>query len=154
MQWKITLIIFIYSVVGLAQTDTMFVQMMDGTTLSYSTTTISQIYFVGNVTNVREKKLIQNVIPTFQVYQNYPNPFNPTTTIEYNIPKPGNVKIGIYNIQGQLIRTLFSNFQQAGLHSIIWDSQNNLGTNVASGIYFYQIKFNSSILVKKLMLIK
>ena len=90
----------------------------------------------------------------FTLLQNYPNPFNPSTTIEYQIPKGGNIDINIYNIAGQLIRTIESSFKNAGSYKIKWNSRNDFNQNVASGIYLFQVKYNKSFLTKKIILIK
>jgi flagellar hook assembly protein FlgD len=70
------------------------------------------------------------------------------------VPKAGTVEVRIFDIQGRLIRSLTNLYQQAGSHSIVWDSRGNTGTVVASGTYFCQVLFNGSALVKKLVLIK
>lgn len=80
---------------------------------------------------------------TFALKQNYPNPFNPETVIEFHLPAISNVKLNIFNIQGQLIRSLENNIRPAGIHKVIWDSRNESGVKVGSGIYFYQIQATS-----------
>ena len=136
-----------------AQTDSMFVEKTDGTIRGYPVSGISQIYFTG-VTSVHEQELVQKVLSSFALYQNYPNPFNPNTTIQYSVPKAGDVEANIFDTQGRLVRSLSKSFQQAGTHSIVWDSRNNKGGFSASGAYFCQVLFNGSALVKKLVLIK
>jgi len=76
---------------------------------------------------------------SFKVEPNYPNPFNPTTTIRYQIPQPGKVKIVIYNLAGQIVRTLLNTEQTAGSYEQTWDGRDNLGKEVASGIYLYNL---------------
>lgn len=90
----------------------------------------------------------------FEVKQNFPNPFNPSTIIEYLIPNAGNVDVNIYDISGQLVKILENNFQNAGSYKVSWDSKNNDGQNVASGIYLFQVKYNQTVLTKKIMFIK
>jgi hypothetical protein len=75
---------------------------------------------------------------TFALMQNFPNPFNPSTTIHYELPVPGMVTMKIYNILGQEIRTLVNEVQNAGSHAVIWNSQNDAGHIVASGVYLYR----------------
>jgi len=132
----------------------MFVEMQNGSIRGYPISLINQITFSGIPTSVKEQELMQNVLSSFTLYQNYPNPFNPSTTIQYNVPKPGVVEINIFDIQGRLIRSMSKSFQQAGVHSIVWDSRTNSGGAVASGTYFCQVLFNGSSLVKKLLLLK
>jgi hypothetical protein len=89
----------------------------------------------------------------FMLYQNYPNPFNPSTTITYEIPKAGLVQLKIYDILGREIATLVNENQSAGKHSILFNTQ-AVNNPLASGIYFYRLKFGSSVLNKKMILLK
>jgi serine protease len=77
----------------------------------------------------------------FVLYQNYPNPFNPDTWIKYEIPISGKIIIHIYNALGQKVHTLLDNEQSPGIYQIHWDGKDGSGEKVASGIYFYQLKF-------------
>jgi uncharacterized repeat protein (TIGR01451 family) len=74
--------------------------------------------------------------------QNYPNPFNPSTTIEYSLKKDGMVHLKIFNVSGQRVRTLVSEQRKAGQHQVIWDSLNENGIQVPSGIYMYSLNVN------------
>jgi len=132
----------------------MFVVKIDGTIRGYPLSLINQITFSGVVTSVREQELVQNVLSSFALYQNYPNPFNPSTTIQYSVPKAGNVEARIFDIRGRLVRSLSKSYQQAGIHTFVWDSRGNSGTVAASGTYFCQVLFNGTALIKKLVLIK
>jgi tetratricopeptide (TPR) repeat protein len=85
---------------------------------------------------------------------NYPNPFNPETTIEYNLPTEGNVKLEVYNSLGQLVNVLIEGNQSAGRQRVTWNGKDSFGSSVASGIYFYRIKTNSFTHVKKMILMK
>jgi hypothetical protein len=97
----------------------------------------------------------EDIIPfSFQLSQNYPNPFNPNTVINYVIPEETNVKLLIYNLTGQVIRTLVNVKQNAGSHSVIWDGKNNKGGMVSSGVYLYRIVSKNFNLTKKMLLIK
>jgi hypothetical protein len=96
----------------------------------------------------------KDVPDKFNLYQNYPNPFNPSTTIRFDIPKKTSVEINIYDIRGSFVATLFSGKLDPGHHSIIWKGVNNYGSQVASGIYFYQIKTEEFNAVKKMQVIK
>jgi hypothetical protein len=97
---------------------------------------------------------IQTTPKEFALNQNFPNPFNPETTIKYALAEGSRVELRIYNMVGQVIRTLVSERQNAGRYSIRWDGKDDRGLTVSSGIYFYRLtaeKFND---VKKLMLLK
>lgn len=87
--------------------------------------------------------------------QNYPNPFNPQTTINYNIPEDGNVKLSVYNIRGQKVKTLINETQISGKHSVVWNGTNTHNKQVASGVYFYKLEINDSkVLTNKMLLLK
>lgn len=88
------------------------------------------------------------------LYQNFPNPFNPTTTIKFFLPSDGKTELKIYNIRGQLIKTITAEFREKGLHSKIWDGRDESGKIVASGIYFYQLESDSGKVSKKMLLMK
>ncbi len=80
----------------------------------------------------------------FSLEQNYPNPFNPTTKIKFALPERGHVILSIFNVMGQKIRTLVDEQKAAGYHSIIWDSKDDFGNEVASGVYVYRIYVRTS----------
>jgi len=85
---------------------------------------------------------------------NYPNPFNPTTTISYALAKTGDVSLKIYNTKGQLVKTLVSEIQTSGKHTIVWNGLDNTGKPVASGMYLYRMNAGKYTSVKKMMLLK
>ena len=98
---------------------------------------------------------LKQIPKEFQVNQNYPNPFNPVTTISFNLPQNSRVNVTIFNMLGQRVRRLFSGYLDAGFnHKLVWDSKNDNGTTLSSGMYFYQIQTETSRLTKKMMLIK
>lgn len=99
-----------------------------------------------------EKK--EAVISAFELFQNYPNPFNPSTQIEYQIPTAGNVVVQIYKITGELMTTLLSSEQSAGRHTITWNGKDASEQPAASGIYIYRVVFGSSLISKKMILLK
>ena len=86
--------------------------------------------------------------------QNFPNPFNPSTNINFNVSKPSNTLINIYDINGQLVRTLINDFRDSGHQSVIWDGKSNNDISVSSGTYFYQITVGNFVDTKKMILLK
>lgn len=111
------------------------------------------IYIVGSSGSSSAQNI--NIVPTnTKLQQNYPNPFNPTTTIEYEIQNAGNVEIKIFNELGQVIRTLINDEKVVGEYTAVWDGKNDGGTQVASGLYFYQLRVNDFVSTKKMILIK
>ncbi len=95
------------------------------------------------------------VVPLkFELSQNYPNPFNPTTTIKYSIPKEAKVELKIYNMLGQLVRTLVNQEREPGVYEVSWDGTDQSGRNVSSGIYLYQIRAGDFVKKMKMTLMK
>lgn len=138
-----------------SQTYYMNVRLKGGATTSFPVQDLRKITF-SNITAVGsdEAKKFLTVIKTFNLLQNYPNPFNPNTTIRYEIPKSGNVDIRIFNINGQLVKTVENGFQATGTHTVVWDGRSNSGQSAASGVYICQVEFENSILAKKMLFLK
>ncbi|HEX7401715.1 MAG TPA: carboxypeptidase regulatory-like domain-containing protein [candidate division Zixibacteria bacterium] len=90
----------------------------------------------------------------FELDQNYPNPFNPTTVIAYTLQKKAMVNLEIYNLLGQKVKTLLSEYQSPGSHRIFWDGMNDQDKTVASGIYFYRLVVDGVSQAKKMVLMK
>jgi len=125
----------------------------DGTTQKIPIDEIRKLTFTG-VVGVEDSKLMTQTLKSFTLLQNYPNPFNPSTSIEYQIPKPGKVKVTIYNITGEVVKTIQNGYQNNGNYKLTWNSTNDFGNKVASGIYLLQVNHNDKILTKKIMLLK
>jgi hypothetical protein len=86
--------------------------------------------------------------------QNYPNPFNPQTTIAFSVRDRGVVSLKVYNVAGELVRTLASEEFTAGAHTKVWDGRNDAGQPVSSGVYFYKLVSNNFTQTKKMVLLK
>jgi len=94
-------------------------------------------------------------LPTdFTLYQNYPNPFNMDTEVGFALPKSGHVTLDIFDILGRKIRTLVSGSLDAGYHSFRWNSTDDSGTQVSSGLYFYKLQTGETDAIKKMLLLK
>ena len=101
------------------------------------------------------KNDVLSEMPTeYELFNNYPNPFNPTTTIKYSVPKVGNVKLRVYNMMGQLIKTLVNDTKAPGFYNIEWNGTNESNSRVASGIYFYRFESGNFVANNKMILIK
>ena len=90
-----------------------------------------------------------NVVNSFKLDQNYPNPFNPTTTIQYEIAKAGSVELVVFNMLGQRVKTLINRVQNAGTHRVEF-----IGSDLSSGVYFYQLTVGARTDVRKMVLLK
>ncbi len=90
----------------------------------------------------------------WKLSQNFPNPFNPVTTIRFDVKERGHVYLKIYNVAGQLVKTLVDETRDASSYSIPWDGTNNLGADVASGVYFYRMESSNFIKTRKMVLLR
>lgn len=98
------------------------------------------------VTSIKNENTI---LFDYKLQQNFPNPFNSTTNIIYTIPQPSRVTMKIYDLMGREVATLLDRYQEAGSYDIIFRAN-----NLASGIYFYQLKAGDFIATNKLILLK
>jgi hypothetical protein len=80
---------------------------------------------------------------TFTLFDNYPNPFNTSTTICYSLPTSADIRLNIYNLKGEKVRTLINQHQSAGTFEISWNGCNDNNIRVASGIYIYRMGINT-----------
>jgi hypothetical protein len=90
----------------------------------------------------------------YKIHQNYPNPFNPMTTLSYDLPEGGPVRIAIYNMRGKIVKNLLNDYQDAGPRSIKWDATNDQGKQVSAGMYIYRIEIGDLKQSKKMLFIK
>ena len=110
-----------------------------------------QITFINeNILNVLDSSIPKN----FSLKQNYPNPFNPITSINYNLPIDGLVKVTIYNMMGSIVKTLVNGFHNAGFKSVQWNATNNRNQPVSAGLYLYTIQAGEFRQTKKMVLLK
>jgi len=97
-----------------------------------------------------------NIPVIFALNQNSPNPFNPSnsTQISFALPEKSLTSLNIYNLKGQLVRTLINADYAKGKHSMDWNGLDNNGLAVSSGIYYYRLKWNNKELTRKMILLK
>ena len=86
--------------------------------------------------------------------ENYPNPFNPSTTIRYTLPEASNVRLTIYNVLGQEVRTLVNAAQSRGVHSVQWDGRDASGRQAATGIYIYRLEAGQFVATRNMVFTK
>jgi hypothetical protein len=111
--------------------------------------------FTGVGTGVEGRETTFITPDDYLLGQNYPNPFNPSTKIEYVLPIDKKVTLRIYNIMGQVVRTLVDAEQQiAGRHTVTWDGTNQNGARVASGVYIYSLEFGNFRKTRQMTLLK
>jgi len=91
---------------------------------------------------------------TTRLGSNYPNPFNPTTTIYFDLLKPAYATLEIFNVKGQLVKTVAADLFTAGRHFVNWDGLDASGASVSSGIYLYKLQTDDYVNTKKMILLK
>jgi len=90
----------------------------------------------------------------YGLHQNFPNPFNPLTTIAFSLPRAVGVKLTVFNIEGQLVRTLLDGMMGAGIHMVTWDGHDQDNLAVSSGVYFYRLETASFTGTRKMLLLR
>ncbi len=113
------------------------------------------IYIIeeGQITSVENKQKL-TIPENFKLYNNYPNPFNFSTVIKYTVPQESHVRLKIYNIVGEQIKTLFEGSVLPGEYSVIWNGSDFRGIIVPSGIYIYQLETDRYLLSGKMSFLK
>jgi len=107
----------------------------------------------------RDEEIIKEATPYITKLEgNFPNPFNPSTTIEFGVRNAEfgyeHVNVTIYNIRGQAVKTLVNGYFGAGVHSVVWNGDDDNGRSVASGIYFYRLETSTGSEVRRMLLMK
>ena len=129
----------------------------DGYTL-YRTDASNQIEVIAAVASAPQSA--EDTVPVSTVLlANYPNPSNPETWIPYQLAKPSDVSLTIYNVRGVVVRKLTLGHQQAGIYhsrsrAAYWDGKNVFGESVASGVYFYVFKAGKYTALRKMLIRK
>ncbi len=109
---------------------------------------------------VEESEVTQSeVITDYVLEQNYPNPFNPSTKISFALPEAGMVKLQIYNLLGNEVKTLVNEHRNAGPYDLIWNGRNRAGEVVAAGVYLYRLTVERNgeapvVMTRKLTVLK
>ncbi|MDP2035742.1 MAG: T9SS type A sorting domain-containing protein [Ignavibacteria bacterium] len=94
-------------------------------------------------------------LPTeYSLSQNYPNPFNPATTINFSIADKSHVQLSVFNLLGEVVKTLVDQNEETGVHSMTWNGLNESGIPVNSGVYLLRLEAGSQIQMRKMILLK
>lgn len=147
MRYVSLVLIVIINYCSFAQSDTLVVKLKSGEAEKIAVSDIQSIKF-ENITGIEEKQKDQTVT------KNYPNPFSEATTIEFEIEVTGSVEIVIYDINGNLIRTLNCGSCPAGKNSLEWDGRNESGRQLPSGVYYYEIRTNQKTYAKQMIIVR
>jgi Peptidase family C25/Propeptide_C25/FlgD Ig-like domain len=106
------------------------------------------------LTPVNDENEETELVTGAMLLQNYPNPFNPETLIKYELADAGNVSLEVYNIKGQIVRSLVQEYKPAGSFEVCWDGRSGDESEVASGIYFYRLRSGSEDICRRMLLLK
>jgi hypothetical protein len=91
---------------------------------------------------------------TFVLHANMPNPFNPETTIRFELPHGSVVKLEVFDVLGQRVRTLVAQELSAGMHQVVWNGRNESGAPVGNGLYLYRLEAGDFAQMRRMMLLK
>jgi len=91
---------------------------------------------------------------TVSLAANQPNPFNPSTVIRFNLPKSGVVDLAVFDASGRLVKRLLSGNQSAGPHQVVWNGTDDMGRQLASGLYLYRLRGCGETICRKMLLLK
>jgi hypothetical protein len=104
---------------------------------------------LGTSTGVGVAAQSGQIARSFELAQNYPNPFNPSTEISFTLAKSGKVRLTVYNLLGKEVAVLVNGMRNAGSQTVTFDAK-----NLSSGVYFYKLEAGSTMIAKKMMLLK
>ncbi|MEI6089296.1 MAG: T9SS type A sorting domain-containing protein [bacterium] len=144
------IVLFAYSYCLDAQTDTLVIKLKNNQIDKIAVSKIRTIKF-ENVTSVNESTKNDSGL---SVAGNYPNPFQEQTNIEFEIASIGDVTVIIYDNSGKQIQKLECNNCQIGKNTLPWNCFDKNNNRVESGVYYYEVRFNSEVQSKKMILVK
>lgn len=118
--------------------------------------TVRDYVFVatGRYVSPEERDEVTSVPLRTTLAANTPNPFNPSTTIKFSLAEPGDVSLRVYDVRGQLVRTLLAEHRASGEHALSWDGRNDQNREVASGVYYYKLLARGFEDTRKMLLMK
>jgi hypothetical protein len=116
------------------------------------TDTTDSVFHLGTGSAVDDHRFLTP--DRFELAQNFPNPFNPETEIMFSVPNPSAVRIQIYNIMGQLVRTLTDTHYPMGVYRIQWNGLSDAGMSVGAGVYIYRMEAPGFVQTRKMLLMK
>jgi hypothetical protein len=121
----------------------------DGYFHTWTSSSSNGNFYLYKRTDVNGIENQNSILSSFKLDQNYPNPFNPSTVINYELPNEGNVSLAVYDLNGKVVKDILSGHETKGNHRAEFT-----GNNLASGIYFYMLKFGENVQTRKMILIK
>lgn len=113
--------------------------------------TIARLY---DSSKLDQGTAVDTVPDDYNLSHNYPNPFNPQTTISFDLPSAQNVQLDVYDISGELVKTLINGPRIAGNHRVTWSGVDQQGREVSSGVYYYRMDAGHFSQIRKMTLVK
>ncbi|MYF93030.1 MAG: T9SS type A sorting domain-containing protein, partial [Gemmatimonadetes bacterium] len=110
--------------------------------------------YIPHPTSVSTPNTTPAIPTTSGLDPNFPNPFNASTQIAYRLASPGPVRLEIYNVLGQPVRTLANQFQPAGFYKIPWDARDQRGAPLAAGVYLTHLRHPDGAQTRRLLYLK
>ncbi len=138
---------------GLLRFDSFQLKYVAGSKIKSGVINIAQIQVVKGTVTAVEPPTASTPF-AFDLQQNYPNPFNPTTAIGYQLIANSFVTLKVYDMLGREVATVVNEMGTPGKHTAVWDGKNDRGESVSSGIYLCQLRAGSSVMARKMVLLK
>jgi hypothetical protein len=145
---------YVWSPIPNTPSDSCLIRITSKAENPISVTSAGFFTILAETTDVAEEEKQKGTPATFALHQNYPNPFNPSTKIEFSLFGRAQVVLDIYNIAGGRVKRLVNEELPAGYWSIIWNGEDDHGTEVASGVYFYRLRTPEYTQTKKMVIIR
>ncbi|MCU0606154.1 MAG: T9SS type A sorting domain-containing protein [Candidatus Edwardsbacteria bacterium] len=124
-------------------------------TINGSPSTINKVWLgISRPTGVEGRPVATAEPEMLSLMPNYPNPMRGQTTIRFSLPKAGPVRIAVYNVMGQKVRTLAEGAMNAGYHSVNWNGRNESGQAVSAGVYLYSVSAGGQSATRKLVVVR
>ena len=150
MRKKVLILLFLLMVI-LLRSETMIVHTTSGDQI-FDISDIEQITFDSTGTCIDIVEFLSKV--PIQFLKNFPNPFNPVTEIQFELNQGGKVKVEIFNVKGQKVKTILNEYLEQGKHNLIWNGNGENKNRVASGVYFYKVSCNGKEKINKMIMMK
>ena len=128
-----------------------FIEIIDD--LAQTTRNTNYVLLTGTAIPPTSEQDITEPLIT-KLIGNYPNPFNPETIINFSLSVASNLRVDIYNIKGQKVKSLLNEQRLAGNHNIVWNGKDDNGLDVGSGIYLYKMETDDFVAIRKMVLMK
>ena len=119
----------------------------------------SKVTKPGDPTSKPEPAWIQPFVnsaapKSFVLHQNFPNPFNPVTTIQLEIPRQSRVRVTIFSVRGNLVRSLVNGHLAEGSYEVTWNGRDDAGRSVSSGVYIYRLEAEGVVKTRRMAYVK